>query len=251
MSAHTVSDDDVALTGLVNLLLVLGDNKYYLGRHLSEWSVGAPVLESAVSTAAIAQQHMGQARVIYPLLDDLPAPFESGPPEETGRNRRYNVSFLDAPFASWPHAVAAVGIIDPALNTLLRSLEGTRHEGLSRRLGRMLEEERFQTEFANGRIRELVGFPDGRQLLQDLVDDLLPEMLCWFGPEHEDGVEAMIADDLLTQDNETMRQAYLDRVAPVLDEVGIALPVREADGAWDHDALPWDRWNQLQRRLEP
>lgn len=251
MSTHAVSENDVALTGLVNLLVVLGDNKYHLGRHLSEWSVGAPVLESAVSAAAIAQQHMGQARVLYPLLDDLPAPFKPGPPDETGRDRRYNVSFLDEPFPSWPHAVAAVGVIDPALNVLLRSLEGTRHEGLARRLGRMLEEERFQSEFADGRLRELVGFPDGRDLLQDLVDGLLPEMLCWFGPRGEDGVEAMIADGLLSQDNETMRQAYLDRVAPVLAEIEVELPVRRRDGSWVCDDLPWDRWNQLQRRLEP
>ncbi|MGH3440899.1 MAG: Phenylacetic acid catabolic protein, partial [Nitriliruptorales bacterium] len=166
MSSEVVAADETAPGGLANLLVVLADNKYYLGRHLSEWSVGAPVLESAVAAAAIAQQHMGQARILYPLLEDLDAPIAAGPPEESGRERPYRVTFLDGPFPSWPHAVAALGIIDPALNVLLRSLEATRHEGLARRLARMLEEEHVQTRFSHGRIRELVRFPDGRRLLQ-------------------------------------------------------------------------------------
>lgn len=250
MSPDVVTGDEAALAGLANLLVVLADNKYYLGRHLSEWSVGAPVLESAVAAAAIAQQHMGQARILYPLLEDLDAPFAGGPPEGTGRGRVYRVTFLDHPFPTWPHAVAALGIIDPALNVLLRSLEATRHEGLARRLARMLEEERVQTQFSHGRIRELVRFPDGRRLLQDLVDRLLPEMLCWFGPPGEEGVEALIAEGLLSEDNETMRATYLERVVPVLEEVGIEHGTRRRDGTWEFGELPWDRWNRLQRRLD-
>jgi ring-1,2-phenylacetyl-CoA epoxidase subunit PaaC len=47
-----VIDDDEALAALVNLLVVLADNKYWLGRHLSEWAVGAPSLEVAVASAS-------------------------------------------------------------------------------------------------------------------------------------------------------------------------------------------------------
>jgi ring-1,2-phenylacetyl-CoA epoxidase subunit PaaC len=247
--ATIVTDDDAALAGLVNLLVVLADNKYYLGRHLSSWSVGAPVLESSVACAAIAQQHMGQARVLYPLLDDLPSPVPAGPPEETARDRRYNVTFLDAPFPTWPHAVAALGVVDGALNTLLLALRGTTLETLGRRIGRMLEEERFQRGFAAGRVRELVRFPDGRGLLQEQVEVLFPEMLCWFGPPGESGVAALNREGLLTQDNEQMRQSYLDRVAPVLLDAGIELPARPIDGRWTYDELPWGRWDALQRRL--
>jgi ring-1,2-phenylacetyl-CoA epoxidase subunit PaaC len=110
-------DDDEALAALVNLLVVLADNKYWLGRHLSEWAVGAPSLEVAVASAAIAQGELGQARVLYPLLDELPFP---GPVDPTERERAYQVSLLDRPFPTWPHAVSALLLVDSAITTMLR-----------------------------------------------------------------------------------------------------------------------------------
>jgi len=106
--------------------------------------------------------------------------------------------------------------------------------------------------YAESLTRRIVVMPQGTAALQRRVDELLPEMLCWFGPPGEAGVEALVADGILSRANEDLRQRYLARVAPLLLEVGMRLPVRwnlEA-GAWEYDDLPWDRWNQLQRRLD-
>jgi ring-1,2-phenylacetyl-CoA epoxidase subunit PaaC len=250
-----VIDDDDALTALVNLLVVLADNKWYLGLHLSEWSVGAPVLESSVACAAIAQGHMGQARVLYPLLDELPSPVRPGPPDKEGqRIRRYNVCALDEPFPTWPHVVAGLAVVDTGFNLLLEALRGSVYTALARRVGRILEEERFHREFAAGRVRELAGFTgsQGVVLLQQRVDEMLPEMLCWFGPPEEHGVEALRRCGLIGASNEQLRQGYLDRVVPMLTEVGIEIGVRRSPGGarWEYGELPWERWNSLQRRLE-
>lgn len=240
MSEDLRTENDEALAALVNLLVVLADNKWYLGLHTSEWAVGAPVLESSVACAAIAQGHMGQARVLYPLLEELPSPVTAGPPDKGGApRRRYNVSALDEPFATWPRTVAALLVIDGALNTMLHALRESSYPQLARRVVRMLEEERFHRAFADGRVRELCAFPAGRDLLQAEVDVLLPEMLCWFGPSGEPGVRALAAEGLIDGDGDRWRAAFRDRVAPVLDEVGVAL----------HEDLPWNRWNPLQRRL--
>jgi 1,2-phenylacetyl-CoA epoxidase catalytic subunit len=250
VSEATLEHDDEAERGLVNLLVVLADNKWFLGLHLSEWAVGAPVLESGVACAAIAQGHMGQARVLYPLLEELPSPIQPGPPYPTGeRPRRYNVTALDEPFPSWPHVVAALIALDGALNTMLLALQGSAYEQLHRRVTRMLEEERFQREFAEGRVRELVAFSPGRDLLQERIDAVLAEMLCWFGPPGEPGVAALARAGLLDGDGDRWRQSYLDRIAPVLLAAGVALPVRRSGQTWEYDDLPWDRWNPLQRRM--
>lgn len=242
MSDEPLLDDDEAQRALVNLIVVLADNKWFLGLHLSEWAVGAPVLESGVATAAIAQGHMGQARVLYPLLEELPSPIQPGPPFPTGeRPRRYNVTALDEPFPSWPHVVAALIAVDGALNTLLLSLAESSYSQLARRVGRMLEEERFQREFAEGRVRELCAFDRGLDLLQERLDVVLPEMLCWFGPPAEPGVAALAEAGLIAGNGDGWRRAFLDRIAPVLHEVGVT---------WKEDDLPWNEWNPLQRRLK-
>jgi ring-1,2-phenylacetyl-CoA epoxidase subunit PaaC len=245
-----VTDDDDALSAVVNLLLVLADNKYWLGRHLSEWAVGSPSLEVGVACAAIAQGELGQARVLYPLLEELPFP---GPVDPTERRRGYQVATLDRPFPSWPHAVAALLLVDSAVTVMLEALVASPYEALARRVPRMLEEEAFHWDFADGRVRELVGLPGGRRQLQARVDEALPEMLCWFGQPGEPGVETLRGEGLLRHGNRQLRQAYLDRVGPLLEEAGVAPGVGrdEATGRWDDGQLPWERWNRLQRRLEP
>jgi ring-1,2-phenylacetyl-CoA epoxidase subunit PaaC len=234
----------------VNLLLVLADNKYWLGRHLSEWAVGAPSLEVAVACAAIAQGELGQARVLYPLLAELPFP---GPVDPAERRRAYHVSMLDAPFPTWSHAVAALLLVDGATTTMLAALRDGRYQALARRVPRMLEEEEFHRDFADGRVRELVQLPGGLGQLQARVDEALEELLCWFGPPGEQGVDTLQGEGLLSSGNETLRQAYLDRIGPLLQEVGVELRLGrdQASGRWEDLKLPWERWNRLQRRLEP
>jgi ring-1,2-phenylacetyl-CoA epoxidase subunit PaaC len=243
-AAAWVTEDDESLAALVNLLVVLADNKYWLGRHLSEWAVGAPSLEVAVACAAIAQGELGQARVLYPLLEKLPFP---GPVDPTERERAYQMSLLDTPFPTWPHAVSALLLVDGALTIMLEAMIGGPYEALARRVPRMLEEEAFHWDFADGRVRELARLPGGLPQLQARVDESLEELLCWFGPPGEPGVETLHGHGLLGRSNTELRQAWLDRVGPLLEEVGVRLRPERSEVS----RLPWERWNRLQRRLDP
>ena len=230
-----------ALSALVNLILVLADNKYFLGRRLSEWCPGGPSLESSVAAAALAQEELGHARALYPLLDEMPLT-EAPVPLQRGdeRERKYVVSFLEQPLPTWAHVVAALALIDPALTVMFNALRECRFDDLRKRAARIPGEEEFHRKYADGRVRDLAHTDGGRAELQARVDELLPEMLCWFGPDGERGVEELKAEGLLAMSSSELRSAYLDDVSPVLDEAGIRLTT---------DDLPWDRWNQLQRRL--
>ena len=244
---------DRALAALVNLIAVLADTKYFLGRRVSEWTTGAPTLEAAVTAAAVAQEELGHSRAIYPLLEELPWPGRPLPLErERDRARRYCVSFLDAEFPTWYHVVAACAMIDTGVNTMFEALGDASFEALASRVRRALEEERFHMGYAESLARQIVTFDAGPAALQERVDELLPEMLCWFGPRGEPGVEVLAAEGFLKWANEDLRQRYLARVAPLLLDVGMRLPLRWNLGErrWEYDDLPWNQWNPLQRRLE-
>jgi len=246
-------DNDDALAALVNLIAVLGDNEYFLGRRVSEWADAGPLLESTAACAAITQDKLGHSRAIYPLLEELPWPkAPTGLQGEVDRARRYSVGFLDEPLPSWSNVVAALALVGPAVNVVLESVERSRYEALARRAHRILDEEKLTSAYAESLVRQISYEERGRKLLQERVDELFPEMLCWFGPEGEPGIEALKAESLATMGNEEMRQKYLDRVVPLLQGCGIEVPVRrnESDDAWVYGELPWSQWNQLQRRLE-
>ncbi|MFA9430263.1 Phenylacetic acid catabolic protein [Egicoccus sp. AB-alg2] len=240
--------DRTTADGLANLLVVVGDNKHWMAKWLAQWSVGAPGLESAVAAAAIAQGHFGQARALFPFVQQFLFDHEIVGPEE--RTRRYRVSALDEPFGSWAQAVVTLLLVDTGLNVVLRSLHETQDE-LARRIGRVLDESRFYRDFAAGRLADLTtNWEHGRAQVEPHVTPILVEMLCWFGPPGEAGVEHLVANDVLTLDNDAMRQAFLDDVAPTLLELDYRLPVGGGPGEWTWEELPWDRWNALQRRLE-
>lgn len=249
MSADQVELDRDVAVGLANLLVVVADNKYWLGLHLSEWSVGAPGLETSVAAAAISQGHLGQSRALLPIADDLAGDdVELSAPTE--RERRYNLAVLDEPFATWVDAVAAVALVDPALDVLVGSLEGIPEE-LDRRVGRVLEESRFHADFSRGRLRDLVeGYPTCVPELTARLRTVLVEVLCWFGPPGEQGVENLVDAGVLALDNEGLRQRWLRHVGPMLVELLLDVGVARDGERWDHPDLPWDDWNRLQRRLE-
>ena len=246
-------DNDDALAALVNLIAVIGDNEYFLGRRVSEWADAGPLLESTAACAAITQDKLGHSRAIYPLLEELPWPkAPTGLQGEIDRARRYSVSFLDDFLPSWSHVVAALALVGPAVNVVLESVEDSRYEALARRAHRILDEEKLTSAYGESLVRQISYEGRGRKLLQERVNELFPEMLCWFGLDKEAGIEALRAEELASTGNEEMRQKYLDRIVPLLQGCDIEVPVErnESEGRWEYGELPWSEWNQLQRRFE-
>jgi 1,2-phenylacetyl-CoA epoxidase catalytic subunit len=66
-------------------------------------------------------------------------------------------------------------------------------------------------------------------------------------------VATLHAQGLLRRGNRELRQAYLDRVGALLEETGVRLGLTRdpTTGRWQEASLPWERWNRLQRRLDP
>lgn len=236
-----------ATRALAGLVTSLADNKHALGRRISEWAPGAPTLESAVACAALAQEELGHARVLYPVLQEISAPL--CPDVESGGHCR--VAFLDPPLPSWAHVVTALVLIDGALNTVMEALRDSAFAALARRVGRILDEERFHENYAKGQLLEAASYPQGGERLQEPVAELLPEMLCWFGPDGEDEFERLCREGLLAAGSEALRQAYLSRVGPLLMRAGLELPGLKVGtaGRWDYGELPWHRWDAARRRL--
>ena len=121
---------------------------------------------------------------------------------------------------------------------MFNALRECRFDDLRKRAARIPGEEEFHRKYADGRVRDLARTDGGRAELQARVDELLPEMLCWFGPDGERGVDELKAEGLLSMDSAELRAAYLEDITPVLEQAELNLKT---------DDLPWDRWNQLER----
>ncbi|GIK42202.1 MAG: phenylacetate-CoA oxygenase subunit PaaI [Chloroflexota bacterium] len=237
---------------LLNLLLQLADNKYMLGKRYAEWVNSAPMLEAAVAAAAMTQDELGHARSLYPLFRTFP----DAPPvlkKEEDRTDLINITFLDQPFGSWLDFVAANFLFDQALSVVFEAARESVFEPLKQRAAKILQEERFHTMYGATWVRSLARHdsPASYQL-EVTLRRIWPEVICWLGQPGEKYQQYALDEGLLCDDVTILRQKFLRRVGPVLQEVGYTLPFsfEAATGQWGiGDELPWERWNPKTRRL--
>lgn len=247
-----LDDRPEVAAGVSNVVVAVADNKFLLAHRLATWGVGAPALESAVACAAIAQEEAGHARVLYSLLESFPEEHRPLPLErEEDRERKYAMSFLREQTISWMHAIAVFTLVDRALTTLLDACRESAVSELRKRALRILGDEGFHQRYANGRARELAESVTERAALEAEMASLLPEVLCWFGPEGEPGLELLVQARVLSQRNEELRQSFLAGLGLLAEQTGVTLPIdRKEDGTWAYPELPWSEWNGLERRLQ-
>jgi phenylacetate-CoA oxygenase PaaI subunit len=241
---------------LFDLLAALADNKYFLGRRYAEWCNGAPTLESSVAAAAMAQDELGHARAIYPLLQDFPQgqehPTEFEP--ET-RTQFCNVAFLDHTFSGWADFVAANFLLDTALSVVFEFAQESHFESLRGRSRKVLQEEQVHALHGEGWTRRLARTGGAvRGTLQAALERAWLETLCWFGPADDPRGKLLRDGGILSGGPEDLRQRWLQRVGPILVDTDLATAFalsQESDGRWAlASEPPWTGWDAARRRLQ-
>src|SRR5258706_3706325 len=145
-----------AREAVYGLLARLADNKNFLGRHYAEGCSGGPTLESAVAAAAMAQDELGHARALYPLLRTLDP--TAGPEAEPETRTQFaRLSCLDTSFAAWEDFVAANFLVDGALTTIFEAATASSYEPLAGRSRKGLPAEEMHGPHGPGCVRRLAG----------------------------------------------------------------------------------------------
>jgi ring-1,2-phenylacetyl-CoA epoxidase subunit PaaC len=223
------------------LLSSLADNKYVLGRRYAEWCTGAPMLESAVAAAAMAQDELGHARSFYPLLRGFPNARDVPPMEEKGWQQRPTSAMrcLDARFGTWCDFVAANLVVDSALTVLLSAAVDSPYEPLRQRARKIQQEEAGHWVHAAGWVRRVSG---SRRDLAAALSNVWDDAFTWFGRPDDAVLGALHNGGVLAEAPDALRKRLRGRLEPLLDDAGLGEPlfVRQ---------LPWDRWDASARRL--
>ena len=229
MSQDRWTETGPVAEALGTFVAAVADTKFFLGRRVAEWSVGAPELESAVACAAVAQEELGHARVLYPLLADLPLRTPLAPLErEDGRAVVFCPEFLRQPWRSWPEAVVGLALVDTALTVALQAATSSAHEELARRACRIVEEERFHSVFAWGRVRALLSrLPAGAA--EALIPARLAQVLRWLSSATA-GLGVLKAAGVVDANGDAVRERYLTQVRAQLEGLEVQIPGLVAAG---------------------
>lgn len=229
---------------LHHLVQRLADNKYWLGRRYAEWCTAAPTLESAVAAAAMAQDEIGHARSLYPLLRQ----FVGHDVEPENIAQFHSMSFLDQPFSHWTDFVAANFVVDSALSVVLRSATESTYDDLKTRARRIIGEEDVHWLHGRGWVRRLaLGGTELRAALQASLNRVWPETLMWFGPSDNGEMDELRRTEVVRHSPNELRRDLLGRVGPILIECDLELD--SAPNPSQSAALRWAEWDAARFRL--
>lgn len=145
---------------LADLLRRLAEAKHILGHRLALAGLSAPALEATVATAAMAQEELGHARLLYAsearLRDaagdrdpGLALEIQTAPPDPS----------LVPPFGDWLDVLATLATLDAALARWLEALAEQGEPWLASRARRMLDEEAAHRAYAEGWLEVVRGAP--------------------------------------------------------------------------------------------
>jgi ring-1,2-phenylacetyl-CoA epoxidase subunit PaaC len=240
MSPATSTDTQLeATTTMISLVGSLADNKAALGRRYAEWAVSAPTLESAVAAAAMAQDELGHSRSTYPVLKALGA--EPGDEAGFGGDRR--LALLDAELPDWTAAVAANLLVDGVLTTFVAACADSSVSAMAQRAKKILQEEGSHRIHAEAWARRLCRSGDvQRALLIQRLTQTWEQAGRWPGPAGDRGVEAAVAQGMISSDAPAQRELVRRWLRELLAAEGVSLVLDEPT-----DFSRWDparrRWN--------
>ncbi len=231
-------------SALYTVLASLADNKYVLGRRYAEWCTGAPVLESAIAAAAMAQDELGHARWLYPLLSALSDAATNDGADDSGwadRQRR-PLTCLDAAFGSWYEFVTANLVLDSAFTILVEAATASRYRPLGQRAAKIAQEETAHWQHALGWVRRLSARKITQAGLAEAMRGPWLHAFSWFGQADDSALNHLRDRAILSAGPDELRRLLRARLQPPLEAAGAFAAVADL-------AVPWDRWDPAARRL--
>jgi ring-1,2-phenylacetyl-CoA epoxidase subunit PaaC len=212
---------------LAELLLSLADDEFVIGFWDSEWTGIAPMLEEDVATSSIAQDEIGHARALYELLadvtDDDADQIAFGRAAEDYRH----AALLNHARGDWAFTVARRFLYEHADAVRLEALAHSSHEPLAGLATKMRREESYHLMHWDLWLRRLAdGSGEARPRLEAALARCLPEAGTVFSPLA--GEDRLLKAGILTESLETLRGQWLERVTPLLAELGLASPNADA-----------------------
>jgi len=223
--------DDEGRAALERLIVTLADSKRMMGIRYSDWMLGAPSLETGISTSAMAQDEWGHARLLYAMLKDFgkdPVPMEHDRPA----SEYASIAPLDEEMPDWAALVAVMVLADGAITAMLRSFSVGTFAPARSRVPKMLAEEDFHSSLGAAWYRRLAE-ADGEALalLSGATRAMLPALLAWVGAD-DAAMKQVVSAGVIGSAEERLA-AFRNDMRDILALIDVDVDSATGSDAWD------------------
>jgi len=207
-----------------DLLLSIADDELILGWRNSEWTGIAPFLEEDVAFSSIAQNEIGHARALYEL-----AAAELGTTADELAFDRKPEEYRCAPLVElrrleWARTIARHWLYETADEIRLATLKASDDSEIAGVAAKMDREEAYHRMHAEMWIDRLLSSDDGRERLDEAIDELWPYALG-------------VLDDELRPELRARVEARLGRELPEVEPVPRGVHEAELAELWGEMTL--------------
>ena len=163
-----------------SLLLAISDTKLLLGFHFGEWTFRTPSLESGIATCNFAQDELGHVRLFHGLLKNHLNESDATLIHERPAENYNSVVCLNSNISSWLELITYSAVIDGGVTILLESMSDSSFRPLRERVGKILQEEKFHSDYSGAWITSLVNDAEGgSELVGDVFKKAVPAFANW------------------------------------------------------------------------
>jgi ring-1,2-phenylacetyl-CoA epoxidase subunit PaaC len=223
--------DEPVREALARLLLAMADDEFVLGYWDSEWTGIAPVLEEDVAFSSLAQDEIGHANALYQLYAELTGEPPDGVAYGREADEYRHARLLDHARGDWAFSVARRFLYDTADAVRLDALAGSAWPPLAGLVAKLRREEVYHLAHGRAWMERLAarsGQP--RERLAAALRRLWPDALTVLSPLP--GEDTLVAAGILPEPMATLRDRWLDALAPLFDQLDLDFPFERSGGRW-------------------
>ena len=223
--------DDAGRAALARLIITLADSKRLMGIRYSDWLLGAPSIETGISTSSMTQDEWGHARLLYAMLKHLDMDPKTVEYDRSG-DEYASVAPLDEEFPDWAAVVAAMVVVDGGISSLLQSFADGNFDQARSRVPKMLAEEEFHASLSRAWYRRLAA--SGGEALERLTaatEAMVPPMMAWVGAD--DAASQALAAAGVIEAGADRLGAFKDQIRELVALVGMDVDSVSPSGEWD------------------
>ncbi len=223
-----------------SLLLAISDTKLLLGYHFGEWTFRTPSLESGIATCNFAQDELGHVRLFHGLLKNHSNESDSTLIHERPAENYNSVVCLNSDISSWLELITFSAVLDGAVTTLLESMNESSFRPLRERVGKILQEERFHSDYTDAWVNSLANDAErGLDLVGDVFKKAVPVFANWLNKLN---ASQLIETGVLKTSLEESLGNSFDRFETVAKNAGLDLP--ELSGIMSNDGADYPEYPQ-------
>jgi ring-1,2-phenylacetyl-CoA epoxidase subunit PaaA len=213
------------LEGIKRILTVSADTELISAPAYFRAAQDAPSLNAFGTAISIVQDELAHAHIAYRLLEDLGADKDWLIYQRPAAEWKYPYAF-DVPLDTWSELVVANAFYDQAGYELLSDVyHSTTFGPWKRALAKVDKEETFHLRHGQQWIKRLAPDPAERVKLQRAADWMFMLTIEWFGlPDAEKRHNEQLDYGFKGRSNDTLRQAWMAKVVPFCEEVGLRVP---------------------------